>query len=87
MDEEKPRSVDDRINEWVSKGKIPNEITWGMLCDGYRSIVGIPDDFYSAEDPADRVTLWDGNQGMEYRRWNKNYPHEKSENDDSLYKD
>ena len=39
--------------------KKEEEITYGMLIDGFQSINGIPDDFYSAEDPADRARLWD----------------------------
>ena len=43
---------------WKNQGKKPDEITYGMICDGFRSLSGIPDDFYSAEDPLDRVKLW-----------------------------
>lgn len=55
-----------RINElerrreyWASLGKKPEEITCGMLEEGFRSISGIPDDFCSAEDPDHRAKLWE----------------------------
>jgi len=32
--------------------------TYGMRLEGFRSLSGIPDEFYSAEDPADREELW-----------------------------
>lgn len=44
---------------WVEQGKLPEEITYGMLSEGFQSISGIPDDFCSAEDPDHRRTLWD----------------------------
>lgn len=47
-----------RTQEWIDKGKRREEITYGMLCDGFQSLAGIPDDFYSAEDPADRIRLY-----------------------------
>ncbi len=34
-------------------------VTWGMRLEGFRSLSGIPDEFYSAEDPADRKELWE----------------------------
>lgn len=55
----KPDSELERQRQyWENQGKQPTEITYGMLCDGFQSLSGIPDDFYSAEDPADRVRLW-----------------------------
>ncbi|MDP1694545.1 MAG: hypothetical protein Q8L34_03315, partial [Candidatus Woesearchaeota archaeon] len=51
-------NLEDRFREWEARGRKKEEITWGMLNDGFQSIQGIPDDFYSAEDPADRVNLW-----------------------------
>ncbi|MEK6855442.1 MAG: hypothetical protein AABX73_04435 [Nanoarchaeota archaeon] len=64
---EKPKFLDKRIEDWKSKGKSEEEITWGMLDQGFRSISGIPDDFYSAEDPDARVRLWE-ERGMDYTR-------------------
>jgi len=55
---EKENQLEKKTKEWISKGKRPEEITYGMLCEGFQSISGIPDDFYSAEDPADRTRLW-----------------------------
>lgn len=43
---------------WINRGKKAEDIIYGMLCDDFRSISGIPDDFYSAEDPDDRARLW-----------------------------
>ena len=37
---------------------LEEEVTWGMLCEGFQSLDGVPDSFYSAEDPADRQRLW-----------------------------
>jgi len=51
--------VEARIRKWEAKGKAREEITWGMMCDGFRSIHGIPDEFQSAEDPSDRIRLWE----------------------------
>ncbi|MBI4451003.1 hypothetical protein HY642_03440 [Candidatus Woesearchaeota archaeon] len=61
------KELERRIQEWKDKGKKPEEITWGMLCDGFQSIAGLPDDFYSAEDPADRVRLWKDYQAQQQR--------------------
>ncbi|MFH1711111.1 MAG: hypothetical protein ABH840_02250 [Nanoarchaeota archaeon] len=35
------------------------EATWGMISGDFRSLSGIPDNFYSAEDPRDRERLWE----------------------------
>lgn len=53
------KTLQERIGAWKESGKRENEISYGMLCDGFQSIRGIPDDFYSAEDPADRVKFWE----------------------------
>lgn len=50
--------LEEKVRAWEAAGKNREEITYGMLCDGFQSIEGIPDDFYSAEDPADRAELW-----------------------------
>ena len=47
-----------RRQKWYAKGKRPEEVTYGMLEEGFRSLSGIPDNFYSAEDPKDRAALW-----------------------------
>lgn len=52
------KTLQERIDAWKEHGKRDDEITYGMLGDGFRSIAGMPDDFYSAEDPADRSELW-----------------------------
>ncbi len=52
------QELEKRINDWKVQGKKESEITWGMLNDGFQSLSGIPDDFCSAEDPADRIELW-----------------------------
>lgn len=57
-----------RIEDWKAKGKKENEITYGMVNDGFQSIAGIPDNFYSAEDPADRARLWEEHQQMENKK-------------------
>ena len=54
----KERSLDKKLKEWIDQGKKPHEITCGMLSEGFQSLAGIPDDFCSAEDPADRIRLW-----------------------------
>jgi hypothetical protein len=64
---EKPKTLEERFQAWEEKGKEGEKITYGMLGDGFQSIRGIPDDFYSAEDPTDRVGLWD-RYGMEYQK-------------------
>ena len=51
----RPKQLEERIDEWKDKGKREDEITYGMLNDGFQSLGGIPDNFYSAEDPADRA--------------------------------
>lgn len=61
--------LEERIKEWKTIGKNDNDITWGMLCDGFQSLAGIPDDFYSAEDPADRVKLWNKYKSEENKSW------------------
>lgn len=52
------KTLEDRYNEWERVGWKREEVTYGMLGDGFQSLRGIPDDFYSAEDPADRAELW-----------------------------
>lgn len=52
------KTLQKRLKEWREKGKSEREITYGMLCDGFQSTHGIPDSFYSAEDPADRAKLY-----------------------------
>lgn len=52
------KTLEERFKEWEATGRKREEVTYGMLGDGFQSIGGIPDDFYSAEDPADRVKLW-----------------------------
>ena len=44
--------------EYTDKNSRP-KITYGMMLEGFRSLPGVPDDFYSAEDPADRIKLWE----------------------------
>ncbi len=58
MKNKKPNELERNKQYWISQGKREEEITYGMLCDGFRSLSGIPDDFYSAEDPEDRARLW-----------------------------
>jgi len=50
--------LEEKVKELEAAGKKREELTYGMLCDGFQSVAGIPDEFYSAEDPADRVMLW-----------------------------
>lgn len=58
----------ERNRKYLTKqGKKPQEITYGMLCDGFRSLSGIPDDFCSAEDPADRARLYNDYQSEQSR--------------------
>ena len=77
------KSLDERVIEWKEKGKSEGEITYGMLCDGFQSIEGMSDDFYSQEDPADRGKLWNGSEGREYREWKYGeYRIARSEDDD-----
>lgn len=52
------KTLEERFQAWEVAGKKREEVTYGMLGDGFQSIRGIPDDFQSAEDPADRVKLW-----------------------------
>lgn len=52
------KDLQTRIAEFKSQGKDESQITYGMLNDGFKSLSGIPDDFCSAEDPSDRVKLW-----------------------------
>ncbi len=52
------QELEKRINDWKVKGKKESEITWGMINDDFKSLSGIPDDFYSAEDSEDRIKLW-----------------------------
>ena len=52
-------NLEKRIGEWKAMGKTPEQITYGMLNEGFQSIQGIPDDFCSAEDPRDRAELWE----------------------------
>lgn len=54
----KVKPLEKRIKEWEATGRKKEEVTYGMLGDGFKSISGIPDDFYSAEDPGDRSELW-----------------------------
>jgi hypothetical protein len=53
------KELEERRKYWLSQGKQPEQITYGMLNNGFQSISGIPDDFCSAEDPADRERLWE----------------------------
>ena len=41
------------------------EATWGMIAGDFRSLQGIPDDFCSAEDPKDRIKLWNEAQARQ----------------------
>lgn len=59
--------------------KLEEEVTWGMLCEGFQSLPGIPDKFYSAEDPEDRKRLWN--------QKNRNYSRGEHYRNDSSYKD
>ena len=63
---EDKNELEKRIQEWKDKGKKESEITYGMLNEGFTSLGGIPDDFYSAEDPEDRIRLW--NERSSYRQ-------------------
>jgi hypothetical protein len=58
MRETKMDELEKRIEKCKDKGKTAEKITWGMLNDGFTSLSGVPDEFYSAEDPADRQKLW-----------------------------
>ena len=60
--DKKENLLEKKTQEWIDKGKKPEEITYGMLCEGFQSLSGIPDDFYSAEDPADRKRLWENHR-------------------------
>lgn len=51
-------TLEARQQVYLDAGKAPENITYGMLCEGFQSIGGIPDEFMSAEDPADRSRLW-----------------------------
>jgi len=44
------------------KENLEGKVTWGMMNEGFQSLPGIPDDFCSAEDPRDRVKLWNERQ-------------------------
>lgn len=48
------RRLENEDIERVRKG----EATWGMIAGDFSSILGIPDDFCSAEDPKDRIRLY-----------------------------
>lgn len=52
------KKLEERLRDWEAVGKRREDVTYGMLGDGFSSIPGIPDEFYSAEDPADRSALW-----------------------------
>ena len=58
MESEKPNEVERNRQYWLEQGKKAEQITYGMLSDGFRSLEGIPDEFCSAEDPKDRAELW-----------------------------
>lgn len=51
--------LEKRRQEWYNYGKKTEEVPYGMLNEGFRSLQGIPDDFCSAEDPKDRIALWE----------------------------
>ncbi len=53
-------TIEEDINR-VRRG----EANWGMIAGDFRSLQGIPDDFCSAEDPKDRVSLWNDYQARE----------------------
>jgi len=55
-------TLEKRIGEWKAMGKTPEQITYGLLNEGFQSLPGIPDDFCSAEDPRDRAELWNERQ-------------------------
>ncbi|MSR86028.1 hypothetical protein EXS74_01375 [Candidatus Woesearchaeota archaeon] len=46
---------------------LEKNMTWGMIYEGFQSLEGIPDNFYSAEDPEDRRRLWN-NKRKKYSR-------------------
>jgi len=62
MKKQKDKQLKERKQYWIDQGKRLEQITYGMLGDGFSSIPGIPDEFYSAEDPKDRARLWGKNQ-------------------------
>jgi len=72
MENEKPNELERNRQYWRDQGKKAEEITYGMLCDGFRSLSGIPDDFCSAEDPKDRAQLWSSYQSQQNNYWNEN---------------
>lgn len=53
------KKLKERIKYWQNQGKALEQITYGMLSEGFQSLSGMPDDFYSQEDPADRQRLWE----------------------------
>ena len=52
------QDLENRLSEWKASGKSREQVSYGMLNDGFQSLSGIPDDFCSAEDPADRARLY-----------------------------
>ena len=70
---EENKSLEEKMNEWLEKGKKSEEITQGMFCDGFQSISGIPDDFCSAEDPEDRARLLEERRPRTYESDNDGY--------------
>lgn len=62
------KTLEEQMEYWKRQGKEESEITYGMLAGDFQSIAGIPDDFYSAEDPADRIRLRDNYQKSQRRR-------------------
>ena len=54
--------LEKKVSDLKKAGKEPEQITYGMICDGFRSQSGIPDDFQSAEDLDVRTKLWSEHQ-------------------------
>ena len=82
MEGKKPEDeLERRMDEWKARGYERDRVRWGMLCDGFQSISGIPDDFCSADDPEDRRKLWEKYQEEEGNRTNP------SDSDWRLYND
>ena len=58
MTEDFERLLHRLLQEQERRKVLGTPVTYGMLGEDFRSLPGIPDNFQSAEDPADRRELW-----------------------------
>ncbi len=63
----KSEDLERKVQNPTSAEVPPERTTWGMRQEGFQSIGGIPDEFYSAEDSSDRVALWNSYQRSKSR--------------------